>query len=183
MSTSTDLAGLVTSVGVADGFWQMGILWTPLISTDQTRGAYSIMEQLMPSAAGPPPHIHDHSDETFYILEGEIAMQLGDQVITGTAGQLVRIPAGMAHAFAVVSDTARVLNFYVPGDLDLWVSALAVPASSPTLPPPGLTSTATAEQEAAFSERLHDLATQRMADQADLLGAHRGQEVDPGHMP
>jgi quercetin dioxygenase-like cupin family protein len=36
-----------------------------------------------------------------------MALQLGDQVITGTSGQLVRIPAGTPHAFAVTTETAR----------------------------------------------------------------------------
>ena len=69
----------------------------------------------MPAKAGPPPHVHDQGEEVFYILDGEMALQLGNQVVTGTSGQLVRIPAGTPHAFAVRTETARVLNFYVPG--------------------------------------------------------------------
>ena len=52
--TSFDAASLVTSAETAAGFWQMGILWTPLISGESTRGTYSLMEQLMPAKAGPP---------------------------------------------------------------------------------------------------------------------------------
>ena len=33
---------------LSQGYWQMGILWTPLVSTEQTAGQYSLMEQLMP---------------------------------------------------------------------------------------------------------------------------------------
>jgi uncharacterized cupin superfamily protein len=42
---------------------------------EQTKGQYSIMEQLMPAAAGPPPHVYEHGDEIFYVLDGEMAMQ------------------------------------------------------------------------------------------------------------
>jgi quercetin dioxygenase-like cupin family protein len=164
---------LVTSVETAQGYWQMGILWTPLVTTEQTRGEYSLMEQLMPVSAGPPPHMHDHGDEVFYILDGEMAMQLGDETITGTTGQLVRIPAGTAHAFVVTSETARVLNFYVPAGLDMQVAMLGTPASAPTLPPEGVERSPTDEQQRAFSNRLHDLATQRMAPVADLLAHYR----------
>ena len=87
-------ASLVTSAATAAGFWQLGILWSPLISGESTRGTYSLMEQLMPAKAGPPPHVHDQGEEVFYILDGELALQLGEEVITGTRGQLVRIPAG-----------------------------------------------------------------------------------------
>src|SRR5581483_1282291 len=84
---------LVTSVATVPGYWQLGILWSPLVSTEQARGAYSLMEQLMPAQAGPPPHVHDPGEELFYILAGELPLQLGDQVVAGRAGQLVRIPA------------------------------------------------------------------------------------------
>ena len=95
--TPIETASLVTSAETAAGFWQMGILWTPLIPGESTRGTYSLMEQLMQAKAGPPPHVHDQGEEVFYILDGEMALQLGDQVITGTSGQLVRIPAAPAR--------------------------------------------------------------------------------------
>jgi quercetin dioxygenase-like cupin family protein len=181
--TPFDAASLVASVETAAGFWQMGILWTPLISGESTRGTYSLMEQLMPAKAGPPPHVHEQGEEVFYILEGELALQLGDQVIAGTPGQLVRIPAGTPHAFAVRTETARVLNFYVPAALDLQVAMLGTPATSAVLPPPGAQRPPTAEQEHAFAERLHDLATQAMSTQRDLLGEYRDHDAAHPDMP
>jgi len=74
---------------------------SPLIPGESTRGTYSQMEQLMAIKAGPPPHVHDQGEEVFYILDGNMARQLGDQVVIGTIGQLGRIPAGTLHAFAV----------------------------------------------------------------------------------
>ncbi len=176
-------ASLVTSAATATGFWQMGILWSPLISGESTRGAYSLMEQLMPAKAGPPPHVHDQGEEVFYILDGEMALQLGDQGVIGTSGQLVRIPAGTPHAFAVRTETARVLNFYVPAALDLQVAMLGTPATSPILPPPGAQRSPTTEQEQAFAQRLHDLATQSMSTQPDLLADYRDPGASDPHMP
>lgn len=164
---------LVTSVDTAQGYWQMGILWTPLVSSEQTRGQYSLMEQLMPAAAGPPPHVHDHGDEVFYVLDGELTLQLNDQVVIGTPGQLVRVPAGTTHAFVVTSTTARVLNFYVPAGLDMQVAMMGTPATSPTLPPPGTAHQSPVGAEKNFLSRLHDLATQTMADAPDLLAEYR----------
>jgi quercetin dioxygenase-like cupin family protein len=181
--TAINAASLVTSAETAAGFWQMGILWTPLIAGESTRGTYSLMEQLMPAKAGPPPHVHDQGEEVFYILDGEMALQLGDQVITGTRGQLVRIPAGTPHAFAVTTETARVLNFYVPAALDLEIAMLGTPATSTTLPPPGAQRPPTAEQEHAFAQRVHDLATQTMSAQPDLLGDYRDDDAAHPSMP
>jgi quercetin dioxygenase-like cupin family protein len=175
--------GPVVSVETVQGYWQMGILWSPLVSGEQTQGQYSLMEQLMPTAAGPPPHVHDHGDEVFYILDGEMVMQLGDQVLVATKGQMVRVPAGTTHAFAVKSETARVLNFYVPAGLDLQVSMLGTPATAPTLPPEGAEHPPTAEAEKAFTARLHDLATQTMAPESDLLGDYRPAKSSTDSMP
>lgn len=181
---SGDGSNLVTSVQTTQGFWQMGILWTPLISSEQTKGQYSAMEQLMPQAAGPPPHVHDHGEEVFYILDGELAMQLGEQVITAGAGQMVRVPVGIPHAFAVTTETARVLNLYVPGGLDLQVAMLGTPATTPTLPPEGAERSPSEQAQQAFTARLHDLATQTMASTPDLLTRHRiSQAGADQHMP
>jgi quercetin dioxygenase-like cupin family protein len=179
--TATDQP--VVSVETVQGYWQMGILWSPLISGEQTQGQYSLMEQLMPAAAGPPPHVHDQGDEVFYILDGEMAMQLGDQVVVASKGQTVRVVAGTTHAFAVKSETARVLNFYVPAGLDLQVAMLGTPATAPTLPPEGAQHPPTAEAQEAFAARLHDLATQTMATQPDLLGEYRPTTPPSGSMP
>ena len=179
---SQRLSDLVASVETAQGYWQMGILWTPLVSTDQTAGQYSLMEQLMPASAGPPPHVHDHGDEVFYVLDGTMVLQLGDEVVAGSSGQLVRIPAGTTHAFVVTSETARVLNFYVPAGLDLQVAMLGTPATGPILPPEGAERRPTPEQEQAFADRLHDLATQTMATEEDRLAQYRSGRSE-GRMP
>jgi quercetin dioxygenase-like cupin family protein len=174
-----DPRSLVASAATAPGYWQLDILWSPLVTSEQTRGAYSLMEQLMPAKAGPPPHVHEYGDELFYILDGELALQLDDQVVEGTAGQLVRIPAGTAHCFAVRSQTARVLNFYVPGMLDTQVTMLGTPATGPYLPAREDQHPASTAQQEAFSRRLHDLATQAPASQEDLLGAYRSDDPPP----
>ncbi len=177
--SGTDVSSLVARAATSPSFWQLDILWSPLVTTEQTHGAYSLMEQLMPAKAGPPPHVHDHGDELFYILEGELALQLGDQVVDGTAGQLVRIPAGTAHSFAVRSETARVLNFYVPGMLDTQIAMLGTPAASFRLPTRADQHPASAEQHEAFSQRLHDLATQAPSAQPDLLARYRSDSPPP----
>ena len=99
-----------------------------------------------------------------------------------SVGQLVRIPAGVAHAFVVKSDTARVLNFYVPAGLDMQIAMLGTPATSATLPHEGAQHPPTAEQEQGFADRLHDLATQRTAPVTDLL-AHLRENHSKDQMP
>ncbi|MGH3639968.1 MAG: cupin domain-containing protein [Mycobacterium sp.] len=169
-----DTTGLVVSTETVANYWMLDILWSPLVSTEQTKGAYSLMEQLMPAKSGPPLHVHDHGDEVFYILDGEMALQLGDEVIVATGGQLVRIPAGTPHAFVVQSDTAKVLNIYVPGMLDMAIAMLGTPAAENRLPSVEDQHPPTPEQQAAFAERLHDLAMQTWSPEHDRLDRYRG---------
>ena len=51
-----------------------------------------------PTAPGAPPHTHEHEDEIYYILEGEVTFMLGDKVETAVAGSTVILPRGIVHA-------------------------------------------------------------------------------------
>ena len=48
---------------------------------------------------GPPLHHHDF-DELFWVLDGELTFQLGDEVFTRRAGELAFAPRGVHHTFA-----------------------------------------------------------------------------------
>jgi hypothetical protein len=52
----------------APAYWQVGILWAMLATSDQTNGQFSLMEEWCPKDSGPPPHYHDQ-DEAFYLIE------------------------------------------------------------------------------------------------------------------
>jgi hypothetical protein len=49
------------------------------VLSEQTGGAYAILEQTIPAGHGPPLHVHRHETEIFYILEGEFEVRIGDQ--------------------------------------------------------------------------------------------------------
>ena len=110
-------------------------------------------------------------------FEGEIHLQLGGEVIAGETGQLVRIPRGTPHGFAIKSQTARVLNPYVPAVLGLMVAMLSTPAAAATLPPPGAQKPPADEQAAACTKRLQTLSTQSRTSQPGLLAEHRGPQA------
>ena len=50
-----------------------------------------------PGSSAPPLHIHPHTDEAFYIADGEATFQLGDREVPATAGCLVFVPREMPH--------------------------------------------------------------------------------------
>ncbi|HWD39686.1 MAG TPA: cupin domain-containing protein [Fimbriimonas sp.] len=46
-----------------------------------------------------PLHLHRSDDELWYVLEGVLCVQLGDEVIEARAGAAVMAPAGTPHTF------------------------------------------------------------------------------------
>ncbi len=116
-------------------YWGMGILWTMLATAEDTNGAYSCIEELIPQGPAAPPHIHEAADETFYIMEGEATFFVEDKPIKVTAGSFVSIPRGTKHAFQIDSETVRLLNTYVPAGFEYMIMATTVPAEARTLPP------------------------------------------------
>ena len=60
------------------------IAWNSLqlkVKTQETRGAYSVLESVVQPSTGPEPHRHSREDEGFYILEGQYEFRVGTQVI------------------------------------------------------------------------------------------------------
>jgi mannose-6-phosphate isomerase-like protein (cupin superfamily) len=48
---------------------------------------------------GPPQHIHGAEAEAFYVIEGAVNVQVGEEVVHATPGSFVLIPRGTAHTF------------------------------------------------------------------------------------
>lgn len=71
-----------------------------------TGGAYEIFELSGPRASGPPPHSHPWS-EAYVLLEGEVEVTIGERKLNATPGCFVNIPAGLTHAYRVLSEGAR----------------------------------------------------------------------------
>lgn len=57
---------------------------------------YIIATRVPPGAGGPPRHVHA-SDQTYYIIEGQIDLSLGSEELQIPAGSAVFIPAGLPH--------------------------------------------------------------------------------------
>jgi len=137
----------------APAYWHVDILWLMLATSEQTGGAYSLMEEFCPKNSGPPPHYHDQ-DEAFHLIEGEITFQAGDQTLKASDGFFVSIPRGTIHSFRIDSDVAHILNFYTPGGFEQTVMELGQPAPTRTLPPPNVDKRVSPEQVMALFERI-----------------------------
>lgn len=117
----------------------VGDVYRFLATGDDTHGTYATWEAIVPPGGGPPPHVHSREEEGFYILEGEITVQAGDQQIVATAGMFVNIPIRLPHSFKNESDkSAKMLITVAPAGLENMFFEFGVPlteGSTTALPP------------------------------------------------
>jgi mannose-6-phosphate isomerase-like protein (cupin superfamily) len=118
--------------------WVLGTqLMTYKVTAEQTGGAYSLFEGLVPAHDGTPPHIHHREDECFYVLEGEFEFLKGDDTVTVGAGSLIYVPKGVLHAFRNVGEgPGRLLNSQTPGGLhERFFEEISEEATDKSTPP------------------------------------------------
>lgn len=83
---------------------------------------------------GPPLHIHPTHAEGFYLLEGELKVQVGDTVATAREGDFLFAAPGTPHTFANFSGrAARMLVLCTPAGFEAYFDQLA--AGQVTRPP------------------------------------------------
>jgi quercetin dioxygenase-like cupin family protein len=84
-------------------------------TAQETAGAFMLFEIRMEQGKVTPLHTHPDSDETMYVLDGEILMHLDGEQHRVAAGGLAVAPRAAPHAFLVLSETARLLCLHTPG--------------------------------------------------------------------
>ncbi len=93
----------------------LGEAITVKIGGERTEGRYGVFEEVSPVGGGPPLHVHRHEDEVFYVLEGELEFQLGDQRFRAKAGSTAYLPRDIPHTFRNVGATpSKVLVTVLP---------------------------------------------------------------------
>ena len=125
-------ARMVLSPDEGETVWlrKLGIRF--MIGGEQTQGNFALVEHpIKPRALAAPMHTHRHEDEYTYVLEGEIGVQIGDEVRVARPGDLVFKPRGVPHAFWNAGDTlARALEIISPAGFERYFAELA-----PLFPP------------------------------------------------
>ena len=84
-----------------------------------------------------PLHLHREDMESFYVLEGEITLYIGDQPgVRASAGSFAHVPGGTAHGFRIESEYARYLILTTPRHGQFY-RAITLPSRPGGLPPLG----------------------------------------------
>ncbi len=86
------------------------------VLSEQTGGAYALLEQQIPAGHGPPLHVHRHETEIFYILEGRFEITLDDQTLRAPVGAIAVCPRDIPHTFRNIGPTpGKLLLTIIPG--------------------------------------------------------------------
>ena len=85
------------------------------VPTSETAGGLFVMEHTHLLPGGPALHLHFNQEEWFYVMEGEVAFQVGEQRLQLHAGESVLAPRRVPHTFSSVAATpSRMLIAFCP---------------------------------------------------------------------
>jgi quercetin dioxygenase-like cupin family protein len=127
------------AAGTGPAYWGPGDQLRFLITGAETNGAFFMGEATVPPGGGPPPHVHQREDESFYVMQGTLTIQVGERTIQAAAGDLVFLPRGIAHSFKNTGTVmAKLLVTITPAGLENYFASVFDPAAddSTTTPPP-----------------------------------------------
>ncbi len=133
-----------TAAGQGPAYWffdSLAVLRTPAAGT-----LPAIIEMTVSPGGGAPLHVHPDLDDSFYLLDGRLAMRCGEHTFLARPGDYVVLPKGVPHTFRVVgSEPARMLQVHEDDSFLRFIQAVGIPAPAPGLP-------ATTQLSIAFEE-------------------------------
>jgi quercetin dioxygenase-like cupin family protein len=132
MSEATVAHPVLRSAENAEQRWFFGGgVHSWLATAQDTGGAFLLFSDAMDSGKCTPLHTHP-SDESLYVVEGQILVHLDGQEHTLNTGGLVIAPRGVPHAFLVLSQTATMLTLHTPGICQAFYFGASEPFTTDT---------------------------------------------------
>ncbi|MFN2490548.1 MAG: quercetin 2,3-dioxygenase [Actinomycetota bacterium] len=116
--------------------WWFASLAVIKATAADTGGQMTIVEITEAPGAEAPLHVHHREDESFWILEGDATLEVGDTTIEAHAGDYAFGPRDIPHRYTVGQAGCRMLFILTPGGFEELVIEMSEPAASRTLPPP-----------------------------------------------
>lgn len=117
----------------------MGSLFSFLAKGADTGGRHAMIEYQSKPSRELPPYVNEWEHEMYYVLEGTLEFYCEAQVLVVSAGEVMFLPQGKAHAFYICSPYVRALLLVQavaehPIGLDRYLIELGKPATSMELP-------------------------------------------------
>lgn len=123
--------------GEGDAYTFLNTLMVVKAGGDQTRGAYALLENVLPGGFAPPLHVHTREDEGFYVLSGEALITCGEESWHATPGTFALLPRDVPHTFSVGESGARLLILTSQAQFEHFVADVGESTERYELPEPG----------------------------------------------
>lgn len=117
---------LPKDTGVVDVWW-LGGRMSIKVAAQQTEGRFAQLVITDPRGTAAPLHIHEEATETFYVIDGEVTLFLGDDRMELGSGDFALVPPGVTHSYLVRSEQAEFSVTIVPAGTEGFFSELGVP--------------------------------------------------------
>jgi mannose-6-phosphate isomerase-like protein (cupin superfamily) len=104
---------------------------TMILAGDYTSQASSLIEYTSPPHfPGSPPHVHEDTPESFYILDGTLGFIIGGETTTAQRSTFVIVPQGVVHTFFNLSAApVTYLAWFLPAWAEQECRELATPVT------------------------------------------------------
>jgi DNA-binding transcriptional MerR regulator len=113
-----------------DGFNRYGTTIDCKVSGKDTGGAMCVLEV---SNTGWPRHVNRDQDEWIYVVDGEVALEIGRKRFHLGTHESMFIPRNIEHTWAALSGAAKIINTYQPaGKIEEFFQVLAKFKDLPT---------------------------------------------------
>jgi quercetin dioxygenase-like cupin family protein len=137
MTTALESYALTREEGRS--IWFLGkALMTIKATGEQTNGAFSLVEEVLPAGYATIYHAHQTEDEAIYVLEGEITLIRDNQKLKAGPGTYVFLPRRTPHGYRVETAPARLLLLIIPAGFEQFFIEAGEPAKDRITPPPAM---------------------------------------------
>ena len=136
MTAATNPITAITE-GERRPLWVMGARLDIVVDGQRTGGAFAVAEDRSSPGFGPPPHVHEREDESFYVIEGEYLFGGVGGELRAVPGTFVHAPKGHLHWWRNVGDgPGRHLEIFTPAGLEQMFLEIGEPIASGDEEPP-----------------------------------------------
>lgn len=101
-----DRFGSLHSLGFSDLAFKVG--------TQETGGNLFVIEHRNLKPGGPPLHMHLNQEEWFCVVEGRVALVVGEKRLTLGAGESVLAPRRVPHTFSSLVPSSHMIIAFTP---------------------------------------------------------------------
>lgn len=130
------LDAVAVATGKGEARWWFGMLAEIKATAADTGGQFTLVEVTCPPGYQGVRHVHHKEDEGFWLLEGQMNLEVGGKQIDMHPGDYAFGPRDIPHRFAAGDAGCRVLFILTPGGFENLVMATSEPARARTVPPP-----------------------------------------------